>query len=225
MYALSFSFDLGPRAIGLTLRAALVAAGVIHSTFRDVTAGFHADGQGGYEFVTAAIPDGFRGVLVCYVGTVGMASALSGAVAIMARASVNPQEAENTEGKLTAAKIALLDNLLLITAGMLTLVSPVSLDGQSLVIVRGADYLVRDGLALGWSLPAGLDLTAAAVSLAIDGQSFPAIVDAPRSIKVELTRAQTTTLRASRDVAFQLNCVLANGDVLPPLVSGLARTG
>lgn len=91
-YSLSYSIDIG--TAGLTFKAALVHQATIHATFRDVTTTFYDDGQGQYEFFTAAIPSGYRGNIVFYVGTVGVATDFSG-VTIKATGSVNPEEAED----------------------------------------------------------------------------------------------------------------------------------
>jgi hypothetical protein len=99
MFTVSFALDLG--TTGLTLKAALTSAGTIHATFRDITATFYADGAGGYEFLTSAMPDGFRGMIVFYVGTLGGATDFSG-VTVHSRASINPQEIENSDSKTSA---------------------------------------------------------------------------------------------------------------------------
>lgn len=91
-YTLSFSIDIG--IAGLTLKAALFNQGTIHATFRDNVTTFYADGQGGYQFYTAAIPSGYRGEIVFYTGTIGVGTDFS-ATTIYARGSVNPEEAED----------------------------------------------------------------------------------------------------------------------------------
>lgn len=95
-YSLSTIVDAGTAS--LTLKASLAAAGTIHATLRDITAGITDYGQGYYEFVSASIPDGYRGAVFFHTGDVGVGSDFS-AVVIYAVASINPQEIENTDVK------------------------------------------------------------------------------------------------------------------------------
>lgn len=100
MYTLSFSLDLG--ASGLNLRASLVSSGAVHATLRNISTGFHSDGHGGYEFITSLVPDGFRGVVLFHTGDIPASPSndLAG-IEIQSRASVNPQEAEFTDSKVS----------------------------------------------------------------------------------------------------------------------------
>lgn len=99
-YTSSFALDIGTP--GLTLKWALTSAGTIHATLRDQTSTFYADAAGGYEAVLTTIPDGFRGMVVFYTGTIGVATDFSG-VTTYSRGSINPEEIENTDIKTSAA--------------------------------------------------------------------------------------------------------------------------
>lgn len=94
-YSASFALDLG--TTGLTLKARLTTAGTIAAS--DLTGTFYADGAGGYEFRTSAIPDGTRAMLVFYTGTFSVDFT---SVTVYARASINPQELENADVKTSS---------------------------------------------------------------------------------------------------------------------------
>lgn len=97
-YTLSVSLALGAGRAGLTdLRAQLVdTAGVSVGTA--VSAGFVALGSGNYLW-TGSIPDGHRGAATFY-------SAADGST-ILAAASINPEEAENTDVKTSTRATSL----------------------------------------------------------------------------------------------------------------------
>ncbi len=97
-YTLSFTLDLG--VSGLSLNAALVSQGTIHTTFRNISSTFYDDRQGGYEFYSPAIPSATQGSMVFYTGTIATnAISLTGlnAVTVYSRGSINPQETEYTD--------------------------------------------------------------------------------------------------------------------------------
>jgi hypothetical protein len=88
-YTLDFSIALGGSQTGLTLEAQLVnTAGA--NVGAAIGTGFTEMGLGNYLWHTTAIPDSHRG---------GVKFQLSGGGALKAFASINPQEAENTDVK------------------------------------------------------------------------------------------------------------------------------
>lgn len=98
-YTASFSLDIGTAA--LALRSALTSAGTIYAT-RDTGLGvFYDAGSGGYEFHTALIPRGYRGMIAFYTGTLGSATNFAG-VTVYTYASINPQELENADMKTSS---------------------------------------------------------------------------------------------------------------------------
>lgn len=100
-YTRTFALNLGASATGLTLKAALRdTAGTIHATLRDLT-GFTEDGGGVYGWTSAAIPAGYRGRVVFYVGTLAAASTFSG-VTVKGALAINPGEAEKIEAAVDA---------------------------------------------------------------------------------------------------------------------------
>jgi hypothetical protein len=87
-YTLGIPINLGASQTGLTLKAQLFSAGV--AVGGEVTTGFTEDGMGDYSW-EGSIPDGFRGVVKFYAGSLP--------AGYKARAFINPQEAENTDVK------------------------------------------------------------------------------------------------------------------------------
>ena len=88
-HSLSIAANVGES--GLTLKGALTHSGTIHTSFRDIA--FTEIGQGTYELASASFPSGYRGVLVAYTGTLGVASNFSG-VTVLACQEINPETVE-----------------------------------------------------------------------------------------------------------------------------------
>lgn len=95
-YTLDTVFNLGSSQTGLTLRAALTdTAGAL--TVKDVSSGFFEVGSGVYLFHYASFPDGHRGALVVYTGSIGVGTDFSGVV-VKGAVAINPEEAESVAG-------------------------------------------------------------------------------------------------------------------------------
>ena len=90
-YTLDFAIALGSAQTGLSLEAQLVdtVGGDVGSP---ITAGFTEIGVGNYLWHATTIPDGHRGGVVFQILSAG---------AIKAFASINPEEAENTDVKVS----------------------------------------------------------------------------------------------------------------------------
>lgn len=105
-YTYNATLMLGSSQTGLSLKAALIdAAGTIHATLRDITAGFYEVGGGMYSWVTASMPDGYRGTVVFYVGSLGPGATDFNSVTKKAATPVSPQEVENTDIKTSAISV------------------------------------------------------------------------------------------------------------------------
>lgn len=105
--AYSRTITINGLAAGLTLKGALITGSTIHATFRDVafTAG---SSSGSYYLASSAWPDSYRGRLVLYTGTVGVASDFSGVTVYAPEIAINPEDGENLSGGIapTAAQNA-----------------------------------------------------------------------------------------------------------------------
>lgn len=96
-FTAAYAFDAG--STGLSLKAALVnTAGTPHATHRDLSAGFAEIGANKYAWSYESHPDGFRGTVVFYTGTLGSASSFSG-VTVLATEVVEPPAAKR-DGEL-----------------------------------------------------------------------------------------------------------------------------
>lgn len=104
----TFGLALGTSQTGLTLKAALVGTdGVIDTTKRDITAGFTESGSGNYQWVYASFADGFRGSVVFYTGSLGVAADFTGvAVKASAAAGLVPTEIASAGATATRTELA-----------------------------------------------------------------------------------------------------------------------
>ncbi len=138
-YTLDISLALGTSQTGLTLSAQLVdTAGA--NVGSAVTTGFTEIGLGNYLWHYTQWPDGHRG---------GVKFSTTGGT-LKAFVAINPEEAENLQGSLTAARAAKLD---LIGSGMATVTQPV-LDGGDIRTIRGDSYSTQESRALDWATTA-----------------------------------------------------------------------
>ena len=109
-----------------------------------------------------------------------------------------------------------------ITAGAVTIVSPVATDGTSISIVRGDDYLNTDNRALTFSSDDWPTLTGGAVALIVDDgtpTSYAGTVTGAGACYIELTDTQTAAMTPSA-YDYDLQATLSNGSVVT-LVQGL----
>lgn len=91
-YTKSIAANIG--LAGLTLKAALVHNNTIHATARDLAC--VEIGQGFYELPGATIPTSYSGVVMFYVGTLGVASNFTG-VTCYAADDIHPPRDENAD--------------------------------------------------------------------------------------------------------------------------------
>lgn len=109
-----------------------------------------------------------------------------------------------------------------ITAGAVTIVSPVATDGTAVSIVRGDDYLNADNRALTFSSDDWPTLTGGAVALKVrySGQatSYAGTVTGAGACYVELTDTQTAAMKPGQ-YDYDLEATLAGGSVVT-LVQG-----
>jgi hypothetical protein len=82
MWTWNASFSLGPAQTGLTLRAALVDT-TNALIAKDLATGFTEQTRGNYQWAYASMPDGFRGAVAFYTGTVGAGTNLSGVTELL----------------------------------------------------------------------------------------------------------------------------------------------
>lgn len=101
----------------------------------------------------------------------------------------------------------------LIQSGNVTAVFPVSENGSAVELITGDDYLAADGRALEFSSDDWPDLTGGTVLFKLGSLSVPALVTAARSVRVELTSAQTRNLKIAKRT-HELEATLANGHVV-----------
>ena len=177
---------------GLTLSAQLVSS-TGANVGAAVATGFVDLGLGFYLWHYEAFPDGHRGAVKFSAGGV-----------LKAVVDINPEQAENTDVKVSTRAIP--------TAGAppaVTIVSPV-LQGGNVQIVRGDDYANADGRALTFEIsdPSSAlpSLTGATVRLKTGLPNRPnlAVVNqigtvvtatgTTRTVRFELTSAQTAPL-------------------------------
>ena len=109
-----------------------------------------------------------------------------------------------------------------ITAGAVTIVSPVATDGTSITLIRGDDYLNADNRALTFSGDSWPTLTSGAVALIVDEDgtptSYAGTITGAQSCYVELTDTQTVAMWIGL-YDYDLQATLSNGSVVT-LVQG-----
>ena len=110
-----------------------------------------------------------------------------------------------------------------ITAGAVTIVSPVATDGTSITLIRGDDYLNADNRALTFSGDSWPTLTSGAVALIVDVNgtptSYAGVITGAGECYVELTDTQTAALTPGT-YSYDLQATLSGGSVVT-LVQGL----
>jgi len=138
-------------------------------------------------------------------------------------------DAKTAAERLTAARAAKLD---LIVPGRLTILSPISLTGKKLELIRGDDYTTAAGQALTWTDPGTWpDLTGAAVTLTIRDLETDAVVLSKVGVAVP-TGTQTVTFQPTHTdtgdlvpgdetCGFDVEAVLSDGTTRVTLVRGL----
>jgi hypothetical protein len=91
-FTLDVSLNLGSSQTGLVLKASLYDfTGALVAGQKDIATGFSEQGKGNYLWHYANFPDGFRGGIGFYVGTIGGGNDFS-AVDLKATTTINPEE-------------------------------------------------------------------------------------------------------------------------------------
>jgi hypothetical protein len=215
-YTLLIPINLGASQTGLSLKAQLFADGVAVGS--EITTGFTEDGLGDYNWKYAGFPDGFRGIVKFYTGT------LPGGY--KARAAINPEEAENTDVKTSSVEGGGGGGDALQRTQAIR-VSDQQDNSEDLYLVIGDSYTTDNGRAVHFLDAKGLwpDLDEGTVEFLIQGASIDAeVVTATgtgKEVKVELTSVDTAALVVGKS-RYQLRHVLAQVDPTPDDVETLA---
>lgn len=104
----------------------------------------------------------------------------------------------------------------LLSAGDVTLLSPLTADGGTMNVEQGDDYKNVDGRAFGWTLPSAVSGSGVWKFGTVSVFSKSIDILSPTSVRLELTRAETLTFKKGV-YDFQLEFTLANGDTITPL--------
>lgn len=109
-----------------------------------------------------------------------------------------------------------------------SIVSPVSVDGTEIAIVRGDDYDADDGRALTFTGATWPTLTSGAVALRVSlpggVTAFAGSVTGAQACRVELTSAQTAAIAAG-SYAYDLEATLSSGRVVTLVQGSLIVAG
>lgn len=199
-YAASTTLSFGTSYPSLTLSAQIKDSSGTN-VGAAITTGFVNLGNGDYYWRYGSFADGFDG-LVVFTSTAGAAPAVTLPATVSPADALVPTAAAVDTAALTLALAPLLAAYL--ANAPITLTSPVAASGD-VEIVRGADYLTADGLALSWSNAAGSwpDLTGATITFMVrryqvGGLDKAGVVIVPtgpgQQITVELDSANTAAL-------------------------------
>jgi hypothetical protein len=209
MYTMLIPIALGSSQTGLTLKARLYAAGV--AVGAEITTGFTEEGMGNYSWLNTAFPDGFRGTVRYYVGTLpdGL-KAISG---------INPEGGENSDIKSSQISATVLAG---IGSGRITVNNPIAANNV-LTLVQGDSYFAADGRALDFSSTSWPVLTDAEIvftantegdSIEVEG-SVITPTGATKTIRVELDDADTEALTVGNSIyKYDVQATLANGHII-----------
>jgi hypothetical protein len=194
MYTLDFSINLGASQTGLVLKAQLVnTVGV--NVGSEITTTFTEIGIGQYLAHLTAIPDGHRGGVKFYEGSLP-----SG---LKAFAAINPEEAENTDVKTSSVEGGGGGSDALQRTQAIR-VSDQDEDSEDIYIVQGDSYSSDNGRAFPFLDVKSLwpDLDAGTVQFYAQGTAIDATVVTAtgnnKEVKVELTSAETAALDVGR---------------------------
>ena len=147
-------------------------------------------------------------------GSAGAALAAAGGSADPLTNSVPGTYAQGTAGYILGS----------INPAQVTVVSPVTVDGTSIAIIRGDDYLLTDNRALTFTGATWPSITGASIALKVNFSgaivSYTGTVTAADSCYVELTDTQTAAM-ATGTFDYDLEATLSNGSIVT-LVQGQA---
>lgn len=217
-YTLDINIALGSSQTGLTLSAQLVdTAGA--NVGSAITTGFTEIGVGNYLWHYTGFPDAHRG---------GVKFSTTGGT-LKAFVAINPEEAENLQGSLTAARAAKLD---LIGTGVATVSQPVQ-DSGDITTIRGDAYSNTDSRSLEWTTTAatvwptltGASVTFTARSLTNTSEltktaTVVTSTGASKKVRVELTPSDTSSM-ALGPHKFDLQATLSGTTRRITLVRGV----
>lgn len=232
--AYTYSAKLGVGVTGLTMKGSLVdSSGTLHASLKNIACP-EVSTSGDYLFLSAAIPDSYRGDVIFHTGTLTTISDLT-TVNNYGNAGLSPQETENTDAKtssvggggLTAAQTraalgmsaadlddqldAIAARTILISAGGFSIVSPVNSDGTEITLFRGDDYFNADARALIFTSADFPVLTGLTVKLKVAGiDDITGAVTSATSVYFEIARATTATMGGGD---FEVEATLADGHV------------
>lgn len=217
MYTLDIPIVLTASQTGLVLKAQLVnSAGA--NVGSEITGAVVEIGGGNYLAHLTAIPDGHRGGVKFYTGSLP-----SG---LKAFAAINPEEAENTDVKTSSVEGGGGGGDALQRTQAIR-VSDQQDNSEDLYLVIGDSYTTDNGRAVHFLDAKGLwpDLDEGTVEFLIQGTSIDAeVVTATgtgKEVKVELTSTDTAGLLVGKS-RYQLRHVLAQVDPTPDDVETLA---
>ena len=99
----------------------------------------------------------------------------------------------------------------------MTITAPVAETG-TITIIRGDDYLNKDGRAISFTIASGPTLTAGTVALRVQivGAiiSYAGVITGAAACYVELTTAQSALLPVSDAYPYDLQATLSNGSIV-----------
>jgi hypothetical protein len=113
-----------------------------------------------------------------------------------------------------------------IGGGIVTIVSPLGPDGLTLTLVRGDDYSATDGRAIDWTDTSAQWPTLTSGSIAFTAKkntrnstltvagSIVTPTGVNKTVRVELTNAQTSSLKVGNDWQYDIQATLSNGDIV-----------
>jgi hypothetical protein len=188
-YTLLIPINLGASQSGLTLKAQLYADG--NTIGSEITTGFTEDGRGDYSWKYAAFPDGFRGIVKFYTGS------LPGGY--KARAAINPEEAENTDVKTSSVESGGGGSDALQRTAAIRVSDQIG-ESDDVYLIVGDSYSTANGRALPFPDVKSLwpDLDEGSVKFYMQGTAIDAVVvtatGSNKEVKVELTSAETAAL-------------------------------
>lgn len=193
MYTADISINLGASQTGLTLKAQLVNT-VGANVGGEITATFTEIGLGQYLFHSTAFPDGHRGGIKFYTGTLP-----AGLKAFLA---INPEELENTDAKTSSVESGGAGDDLQRTDAIR--VSDQLGESDDIYLTVGDSYSSDNGRALPFLDVKSLwpDLDVGEVKFYAQGSIINAVVvtatGSNKEVKVELTSEETAALAVGK---------------------------
>lgn len=218
MYTADISINLGASQVGLTLKAILVNSSGV-AVGAEITTGFSEIGIGQYLFHSTAFPDGHRGGIKFYTGTLP--------AGLKAFVAINPEELENTDAKTSTVSGGGGGGDELQRTEAIRVSDQLG-ESDDVYLTKGDSYSTDNGRAIHFldvkSLWPDLDVGEVkfyAQSSIIDATVVTA-TGAVKEVKVELTSAETAALAVGKS-RYSLRHVLDNVDPDPDDIETLAH--